>query len=175
MGTYTANYQMYMPTVGENGWGTLINGNFETIDTTMNNFNTRIVSLESIVPAQMGKKVHIVDDGNSRTTSSVKVYGTYTSNSFTFFNGMATNTTIYGTLYWSCSADQYHNFTIYSINSTGKMDTLVFQTGVTGSSGILTIPEDTMVLTFHANRTESGSYEYDMYIGLGSYTLTYES
>ena len=32
MGTYTANKNLYMPTVGETGWGTLMNGNLETID-----------------------------------------------------------------------------------------------------------------------------------------------
>ena len=32
MGTYTTNKNLYMPTVGEQGWGTLVNGNFETID-----------------------------------------------------------------------------------------------------------------------------------------------
>lgn len=33
MGTYTTNKELFMPTVGEQGWGTLVNGNFETIDT----------------------------------------------------------------------------------------------------------------------------------------------
>lgn len=32
MGTYTTNKNLFMPTVGEIGWGTLVNGNFETID-----------------------------------------------------------------------------------------------------------------------------------------------
>lgn len=32
MGTYTTNKNLYMPTVGENGWGTLVNENFEIID-----------------------------------------------------------------------------------------------------------------------------------------------
>ena len=33
MGTYTTNKELFMPSVGEQGWGTLVNGNFETIDT----------------------------------------------------------------------------------------------------------------------------------------------
>ena len=32
MGTYTTNKNLFMPSVGETGWGTLVNGNFETID-----------------------------------------------------------------------------------------------------------------------------------------------
>ena len=49
MGTYTTNYQLYIPTVGEQGWGTLVNGNFTTIDTTMGNLNTRLTAVESEV------------------------------------------------------------------------------------------------------------------------------
>ena len=47
MGTYTANYQLYMPTIGEQGWGELINGNYQTIDTTMKSFSNRIGTLET--------------------------------------------------------------------------------------------------------------------------------
>ena len=32
MGTYTTNLYLYKPTVGENGWGTLVNENFDKID-----------------------------------------------------------------------------------------------------------------------------------------------
>lgn len=47
MGTYTANYQLYMPTVGEQGWGELINGNYQTIDTTMKSLSNRLTTCES--------------------------------------------------------------------------------------------------------------------------------
>ena len=46
MGTYTTNYNLFMPTVGETGWGDLVNGNFTTIDTTMKGLNTRITTIE---------------------------------------------------------------------------------------------------------------------------------
>ena len=49
MGTYTTNYSLFMPTVGETGWGTLVNGNFETIDTTMKGLDNRIVAIENEV------------------------------------------------------------------------------------------------------------------------------
>ena len=32
MGTYTANLDLYKPSVGEQGWGTLVNENFDKID-----------------------------------------------------------------------------------------------------------------------------------------------
>ena len=49
MGTYTTNYQLYMPTVGETGWGTLVNGNFTTIDITMKGLDTRLIAVENEV------------------------------------------------------------------------------------------------------------------------------
>ena len=49
MGTYTANYQLYMPSIGETGWGTLINGNYQTIDTTMKDLSNRITAVENEV------------------------------------------------------------------------------------------------------------------------------
>ena len=39
MGTYTTNYQLFMPTIGEQGWGDLVNGNFTTIDATLKGFD----------------------------------------------------------------------------------------------------------------------------------------
>ena len=33
MGTYTTNKNLFMPSVGETGWGELVNNNFSTIDT----------------------------------------------------------------------------------------------------------------------------------------------
>lgn len=32
MGTYTANLELYKPSVGEQGWGTMVNENFDKID-----------------------------------------------------------------------------------------------------------------------------------------------
>lgn len=47
MGTYTTNYNLFMPTIGEQGWGELVNGNFLNIDTAMAGLNTRIGTLET--------------------------------------------------------------------------------------------------------------------------------
>ena len=49
MGTYTTNYNLFMPTIGEQGWGTLVNGNFTTIDTTMKGLDTRLTAVENEV------------------------------------------------------------------------------------------------------------------------------
>ena len=49
MGTYTTNYNLFMPTIGEQGWGTLVNGNFSTIDSTMKSIDTRLTAVENEV------------------------------------------------------------------------------------------------------------------------------
>ena len=47
MGTYTTNYNLFLPSIGEQGWGDLVNGNFSTIDATMKGLNTRVGTLET--------------------------------------------------------------------------------------------------------------------------------
>lgn len=47
MGTYTTNYNLFMPSHGEQGWGDLVNDNFSTIDATMKGLDTRIGTLET--------------------------------------------------------------------------------------------------------------------------------
>lgn len=59
MGTYTVNYNLYMPTVGEQGWGELVNGNFTTIDTTMGELNTRVGTLEPLSVIQVDENKNV--------------------------------------------------------------------------------------------------------------------
>ena len=73
MGTYTANYNLFMPTVGETGWGTLVNTNFSTIDTTMKSLSNRITAVENEV------------NGNLSCTS-VTASGTISAGTGTFTN-----------------------------------------------------------------------------------------
>ena len=55
MGTYTTNYNLFMPSIGEQGWGELVNGNFTTIDTTMEGLDTRVGTLETETDAMKEK------------------------------------------------------------------------------------------------------------------------
>lgn len=74
MGTYTTNYNLFMPTIGEQGWGDLVNGNFTTIDITMKGLDTRLTAVESEV------------NGNLSCTS-VTTSGTITSTGVINANG----------------------------------------------------------------------------------------
>ena len=64
MGTYTTNYNLFMPSVGETGWGELVNGNFSTIDTTMKNLNNRIGTLEPLSVIQVDNNKNVTFPGN---------------------------------------------------------------------------------------------------------------
>ena len=70
MGTYTTNYNLFMPTVGETGWGDLVNGNFETIDAELKSLSNKLVS----TVAAINYKV-------TPDTTSYFYKGKYTSNS----------------------------------------------------------------------------------------------
>ena len=76
MGTYTMNYNLFMPSVGEQGWGELVNGNFTTIDTTMAGLNTRIGTAETNITSLTTRM------GTAETTiaSNVSRVGTAESN-----------------------------------------------------------------------------------------------
>ena len=69
MGTYTPNYNLYMPSVGETGWGQLVSNNFEIIDNAIGN-GTRILSIlppnveNLIVTQQIFNDISHYDDDN---------------------------------------------------------------------------------------------------------------
>ena len=78
MGTYTTNYNLFMPTVGEQGWGELVNGNFATIDTNMVGLDGRIGTLETETDAMKETldKINFESDG-TLITDSIKVKKLY--------------------------------------------------------------------------------------------------
>ena len=102
MGTYTTNYQLYMPTVGEQGWGDLVNGNFSIIDTTMAGLNTRLIVVESgnfengIVTPSVTVD-YIGFNGIATTTSTGVVYATSTDVGISLSEDSANPTTFVAT------------------------------------------------------------------------------
>ena len=47
MGTYTPNYNLYMPSIGEQGWGDLVSNNFEILDTNLNDLQNHINTIDT--------------------------------------------------------------------------------------------------------------------------------
>lgn len=82
MGTYTTHYNLFMPSVGEQGWGTLVNGNFTTIDTTMKSLSNHIGSLETEMDATE-ERVTTLEAGEFESITA----GTITSTGKIYANG----------------------------------------------------------------------------------------
>ena len=78
MGTYTTNYNLFMPSIGEQGWGDLVNGNFSTIDTTMKGLSNDIGMLDTEINA-VEARVTVLETGEFET---VNVAGTITADEF---------------------------------------------------------------------------------------------
>ena len=82
MGTYTTHYNLFMPSIGEQGWGELVNNNFSTIDTTMSGLNTRVGTLETDTDTMKEKldAFSVDTDGNIVGTFKGNVIGDVTGN-----------------------------------------------------------------------------------------------
>ena len=94
MGTYTTNYNLYMPTVGEQSWGTLVNGNFTTIDTTMKSLSNRITAVENEVNGALSC-TSVTTSGKITGNGGIAgTTGTFSGAvTATSFNGIAINKT----------------------------------------------------------------------------------
>ena len=119
MGTYTTNYNLYMPTIGEQGWGTLVNGNFTTIDTTMKGLDTRITAVENEVNGAL-------------SCTSVTTSGKVTANGGIGTTSLTTSSTITSTGLITANGGVKGNLTG---NVTGNTTGLLFVKGTVGTSG----------------------------------------
>lgn len=146
MGTYTTNYNLFMPSVGEQGWGELVNGNFATIDTTMKGLNTRIGTLETETDAiastvnGFGSRITAIENevNGALSCTSVTTSGTITSTGKITANGGITATTakiddissmnlsttsgVIGGMYWT-----FTNTVAYVSGQTSSTITLTYK------------------------------------------------
>jgi len=106
MGTYTANYQLYMPSIGEQGWGDLMNGNLTTIDTTMAGLNTRVGTLETETDAVEERVTKLEAGEFERVNVSNGIFDTVQVNSIKVPQiTTPSNTIIYSKVYNVISAN----------------------------------------------------------------------
>ena len=155
MGTYTTNLDLYKPTIGENGWGTLVNENFDKIDATS---ITGVVQLFAGSSAPSG---WLICNGQavSRTTYAAlfAVIGTTygAGNGSTTFNiPNLVNKTVRGS---------------NSLGKTGGADTVTLTTAnlPTHSHGVGSLATNNTGA--HTHKTSSSNT-----YGNGKYTFTYD-
>ena len=156
MGTYTTNLNLYKPSVGETGWGTLVNENFDKIDATS---ITGVVQLYAGSTAPNG---WLICNGQavSRTTYAAlfAVIGTTygAGNGSTTFNvPNLVNKTVRGS---------------NSLGKTGGADTVTLSTAniPAHSHGVGTLTTNNTGA--HTHKTSSSNT-----YGNGKYTFTYDS
>ena len=100
MGTYTPNYNLYMPSIGEQGWGELVSNNFEILDTISNTFNTQIDTInENLTTLNLatasGTRILSIPYQDSVPTVTVSTNNAaYNSNTRTYISISSYNTPI---------------------------------------------------------------------------------
>ena len=91
MGTYTPNYNLYMPSIGEQGWGELVSNNFEILDTNLNDLQDQI----DVINTNIGNGTRTLTlTGSASSTPNFQqywestVYVTYINGNYTFATGV---------------------------------------------------------------------------------------
>ena len=173
MGTYTPNYNLYMPEVGETGWGNLVSNNFEIIDNAIGSgtrtitltenspdfqqywdgniyvtyINDNYIMTESITPSQSARLCLIICNGNLTISGNLDTYPTsvrYENPP----NSTSTNT-------YSKTVSNYNNtvsFTYTKSNNTAtlsvsKTDLKSFLNAINSVNYTLSIPAATTLGT----------------------------
>ena len=166
MGTYTTNYNLFMPSVGETGWGELVNGNFSTIDTTMKNLSNRITAVENEVNGALNC---------TSVTTSGKITG----------NGGIAGTT--GTFSGAVTANKLDQSAVHTISSGSPANTysqnsvspeyLYFVlpktiTNYTGNIKIKTYSGTSDAYTFYVRKGSTNLLE-SVYVGSNAVTISF--
>ena len=150
MGTYTTNYNLFMPTVGETGWGELVNGNFALIDTIMKGFDDILSKMmwdgdDITFPGNINSKCGI-------TTDYIGFNGVLTTNN----TGYAYATSSDVGVYWSSSVKTITPTVNYTYNPLPiKISDGLYFTNVDTSS--FNTPS---TITLNVRSTQSTSWSY---------------
>ena len=83
LGTYTPNYNLYMPEVGETGWGNLVSNNFEILDTNLNDLQNQIDTINTNIGDGTRVLTSIEYPSNFQQYWEDTVYITYINGNYT--------------------------------------------------------------------------------------------
>ena len=165
MGTYTTNYNLFMPSIGEQGWGTLVNGNFTTIDTAMKGLDTRVGTLENetdVVTAKIDALEGVSNDGDIKS-KSVTNSGTITSTGLIIGNG-GFKGNITGNVTGNLNGGVYVNVTTTSDSSIGSYNVVPSATTIKAESSTnfsqVSVQTETITINSVA-KTKKKGFEFD--------------
>ena len=134
MGTYTTNYNLFMPSIGEQGWGELVNGNFATIDTAMSGLNTRVGILETETAA-VEERVTTLEAGE--------------------FSGNVSAETFDGNLCVDVTSDANYTIGTYTVTPYALSNSTTYSYRYKGSYGNVSITIKDVVTSFKKGFTQN--------------------
>ena len=168
MGTYTPNYNLYMPSIGEQGWGNLVSNNFEILDTNLNDLQTQITTnlndLQDqidVIDTNIGNGTRILSisspSPSTITTSDFGNYASYDGNNV-YIASFVGNTTF---------------SSIPQLSHSCRLMIIIVGGNATFSGSINTYPTSLQTET-PPNSTSTNTYSKQIqFLGLQSITLTY--
>ena len=135
MGIYTTNYNLFMPSVGEQGWGDLVNGNFATIDTTMKGLDTRIGTLDTEINA-VEERVTKLENGE--------------------FNGEVSAETFNGALVVNVTSDANYTIGTYTVTPETSSNSVSYSFRNKGAYGGVSIAIQNVNTSFKKGFVQNG-------------------
>ena len=187
LGTYTPNYNLYMPSIGEQGWGELVSNNFEILDTIiLNNLNDLQTQIDTI-NTNIGDGTRILSISSppiTITTSNFSNYASYDSNNVYIAQFRGENVTfesipqpshscrlmiisVKGNATFSGNIDTYPT-TLQSETPPNTPETNTYANTIT----LIRIPSFTLTYTANANNSQI-TIDYNDYLNFISNTKTY--
>ena len=184
MGTYTTNKELYKPSVGETGWGILVNGNFETIDNFLKPISLS-GSTYTFTGNQTGGTITATKITNSGTltntgkitanggvgTTSLTTSSTITSAGKITANGGIAGTTGTYSGFVTAKNVNIHGMIPYTLYlfSTNPSKVLYHYTGPSvGSGSVIANYYVSYTLTNNASTPDGGSATYSVFTGLSN-------
>ena len=192
MGTYTTNYNLFLPSIGEQGWGDLVNGNFTTIDTVMKGLSNNIGTLETEINA-VEERVTILEAGEfesisagtiiadtikgditacfnavSLTSNEIGLVSFSSSKTLASANHNANGAWGYGTSTYTYRANPFVNIVTFTISALSGATGYLKLNGVTLLSGTGTVNNvtlsdgDTIVVNLSKTNSSGGGNNISM-------------
>lgn len=135
--TYTTNYSLTKPGVGDTGWGAAVNTNFDTIDTQMKSNSDKTASISALETALGGSNIIIsteIDTFSELNTLVADQTLVHSNSNIATATALASNPT-------DCSANQYANaiaangnLTCAAISDADVPDTITISLAATATA-----------------------------------------
>ena len=170
MGTYTARFNLYKPSIGEQGWGELVNQNWDIIDDMM-----KLSNLDIDTNLDMGTYDVITNALHTSifdyTGGDLIINGNITANNVTAINELNAKTSnavsFYGTLYGNTVRDvstYIATSSSYAMFPQGRISNIINASNSYQFSGVETVKRTYAAMNCSANLTHGTYLSNNQYV-----------